>query len=49
MACAATVWPHVDSCLMSNIGPADAIRDALPQFNPAECANYFTAAGYEPE
>ena len=27
----------------------DAIRDALPQFNPAECANYFTAAGYEPE
>ena len=27
----------------------NAIRDALPQFNPAECANYFTAAGYEPE
>jgi transposase len=27
----------------------DAIRDALPPFNPAECANYFTAAGYEPE
>jgi len=27
----------------------DAIRDALPTFSPAECANYFTAAGYEPE
>ena len=27
----------------------NAIRDALPQFTPAECANYFTAAGYEPE
>ncbi|MCW8085535.1 IS630 family transposase, partial [Roseococcus sp. MDT2-1-1] len=27
----------------------DAIRDALPAFTPAECANYFTAAGYEPE
>ena len=27
----------------------DAIRDALPQFTPAECINYFTAAGYEPE
>ncbi len=27
----------------------DAVRDALPQFTPAECANYFTAAGYEPE
>ena len=27
----------------------DAIRDALPQFTPNECANYFTAAGYEPE
>lgn len=26
-----------------------AIRNALPQFTPAECANYFTAAGYEPE
>lgn len=26
-----------------------AIRDALPQFTPTECANYFTAAGYEPE
>lgn len=26
-----------------------AIGDALPQFTPAECANYFTAAGYEPE
>ena len=25
-----------------------AIADALPQFTPAECANYFTAAGYEP-
>jgi transposase len=27
----------------------DAIRDALPQITPAECANYFTAAGYEPD
>jgi transposase len=27
----------------------DAIRDALPCFTPAECANYFSAAGYEPE
>ena len=27
----------------------DAIRDALPQFAPAECTNYFTACGYEPE
>ncbi len=27
----------------------DAIRDALPAFSPAECANYFTATGYEPE
>ena len=26
-----------------------AIADALPQFTPAECANYFTACGYEPE
>jgi transposase len=27
----------------------DAVRDALPRFTPDECANYFTAAGYEPE
>jgi transposase len=27
----------------------DAIRDALPALNPDECANYFTATGYEPE
>lgn len=27
----------------------DAVRDALPLFTPDECANYFTAAGYEPE
>ena len=27
----------------------DAIRDALPRFTPDECANYFTACGYEPE
>jgi transposase len=27
----------------------NAIRDALPAFTPTECANYFTAAGYEPE
>jgi transposase len=27
----------------------DTIRDALPQFTPDECANYFTTAGYEPE
>lgn len=25
----------------------DAISDALPAFNPDECANYFTATGYE--
>ena len=24
-------------------------RDALPAFTPGECANYFKAAGYEPE
>lgn len=27
----------------------DVIRDALTRFTPDECANYFTAAGYEPE
>jgi len=27
----------------------DVIRDALPQFTPKDCANYFTAAGYEPD
>jgi transposase len=27
----------------------EAIRLALPQFTQTECANYFTAAGYEPE
>ena len=27
----------------------DAIRDALPSLTPQECANYFTAAGYEPD
>ena len=27
----------------------DAIRDALPAFSPAECANYFTATGYKPD
>ncbi len=26
----------------------DVIRDALPHFTPQNCANYFTAAGYEP-
>jgi len=26
-----------------------AIREALPLFTPQECANLFTAAGYEPE
>ena len=25
-----------------------AIRDAIPLFEPHECANYFTHAGYEP-
>jgi transposase len=25
-----------------------AIGDAIPQFKPGECANYFEAAGYEP-
>ena len=27
----------------------NAIRDALQKVTPGECANYFTAAGYEPE
>ena len=27
----------------------DTIRQALPEFTPTECANYFKAAGYEPE
>ena len=27
----------------------NAIRDALPNFTPDDCANYYTAAGYEPE
>ena len=27
----------------------DAIGTAIDQFTQAECANYFTAAGYEPE
>ncbi|WP_240760073.1 IS630 family transposase [Lichenicoccus roseus] len=27
----------------------NAVRDALPEFSPTECANYFKAAGYEPE
>lgn len=27
----------------------DAIRDAMPKFSATECANYFTATGYEPE
>jgi transposase len=32
------------------IGPLwDVIRDTLPKFTPEECANYFTAAEYEPD
>jgi transposase len=27
----------------------NVIRDALPQFTPRDCANFFTATGYEPE
>jgi hypothetical protein len=27
----------------------DVIRDTLPTFTPQDCANYFTAAGYEPD
>jgi transposase len=27
----------------------NVIRDALPTFTPQDCANYFTAAGYEPD
>ena len=27
----------------------DALATAIDAFTPAECANYFTAAGYEPE
>lgn len=30
-------------------GLRDAIRDALPRFTLQDCANCFTAAGYEPE
>lgn len=29
--------------------PWDAIREALPRFILEECANYFTATGYEPQ
>jgi transposase len=27
----------------------NAMRDALDAFTPQECANYFTATGYEPD
>lgn len=27
----------------------DAVADAIERFEPEECANYFAAAGYEPE
>ena len=27
----------------------DAVGALLPRFTPAECANYFRAAGYDPE
>ncbi len=27
----------------------NAIGEALPRYTPEECANYFTATGYEPE
>jgi len=27
----------------------DAVAHAIDAFTPLECANYFTAAGYEPE
>jgi len=27
----------------------DVIADAIEQFTPDECQNYFAAAGYEPE
>ena len=27
----------------------DAVGSLIPRFSPAECANYFKAAGYEPE
>jgi transposase len=27
----------------------DTIGNLVPSFTPAECANYFTAAGYEPD
>lgn len=27
----------------------DAVRSLIRRFSPAECANYFKAAGYEPE
>ena len=47
------------SCHRSISAPGSAARtipdlkapnaDALPRFMPAECDNYFTAFGYEPE
>jgi hypothetical protein len=27
----------------------NAIRESFPQFTPEQCANFFTATGYEPE
>jgi hypothetical protein len=41
------------TCARRRHGPIDAlwevIRDALDTFIPQDCANYFAAAGYEPE
>ena len=30
-------------------GPMDAVGPLLDQFTPAECANYFRAAGFDPD
>ncbi|MEM6354933.1 MAG: IS630 family transposase, partial [Pseudomonadota bacterium] len=27
----------------------DAVAEAIQRYEPRECANYFAAAGYEPE
>jgi transposase len=36
-------------CARPPHAPSTSIRDALPAFSAAECENYFTATGYEPE
>jgi transposase len=41
-----------DIVIMDNLPahkPVDALATAIKTFTPHECANYFTACGYEPE